>query len=124
MHAVWTISPPRARPWKPHTATSEAVNLAWWAAQNAPADTVLVAEETRQALRQTTNLRPAELSEPVPGQSGVLWALAETNAEGPAGQMRPFVGRRLEQRQIESLVEACQERAMGHVLVVRGSLRC
>jgi len=103
-----------------HTATGEAVNLAWWSAQNAPPDAILVAEETHQALRQAPPMTPADLSEPVPGQSGVLWQVLGATEALPVDDRRPFVGRRLEQRQIESLVEACQEREMGNVLVIRG----
>jgi len=61
-----------------HTATGEVVNLAWWMAQNAPSGDLLVAEETRQALRSPAELVPADLPGPAPGQSGVVWALSDS----------------------------------------------
>ena len=103
-----------------YTATGETINLAWWLAQNTTPGDILLTEETRQALRMPVGLHPAELSEPVPGQSGVVWSLSDSDVTDETDETRPFVGRRLEQRQIEGLVEACQERGMGHVLVLRG----
>ncbi|MDG2482197.1 MAG: AAA family ATPase [Alphaproteobacteria bacterium] len=103
-----------------HTATGEVVNLAWWMAQNAPPGDLLVAEETRQTLRNPAEMMPTDLPRPAPGQSGVIWALSDSASIPEDTAARPFVGRRLEQRQIESLLEACQECAMGHVLVIRG----
>jgi DNA-binding SARP family transcriptional activator/class 3 adenylate cyclase len=103
-----------------YTATGETINLAWWLAQHTTPGDILIAEETRQALRMPVGLQPAELSEPVPGQSGGVWSFSDSDVSEEADETRPFVGRRLEQRQIEGLVEACQERGMGHVLVLRG----
>ena len=99
--------------------SGEPVSLAARIMEQAGPGEILVSGWVHQALSDSVHADPvSEVTLGAAARPVQLWRLRGWGDR--AETARPFVGRQLELRQIEGLLDACQTGGNGHVLVVRG----
>ncbi len=99
--------------------SGEPVSLAARIMEQAGPGEILISGWVHQALRDSVHADPvSEVAVRAAARPVQLWRLRGWADRAETG--RPFVGRQLELRQIEGLLDACLAARTGHVLLVRG----